>query len=68
MARLTRRAVLAALAALLPPPLAAAAQEAWPSRPGTLLVPYAPGGSNDVVARLLAPHPGSLHGLLKTAR
>ena len=56
MARLTRRAVLAALAALLPPPLAAAAQEAWPSRPVTLLVPYAPGGSNDVVARLLAPH------------
>ena len=56
MARPTRRAVLAALAALLPPPLAAAAQEAWPSRPVTLLVPYAPGGSNDVVARLLAPH------------
>jgi tripartite-type tricarboxylate transporter receptor subunit TctC len=56
MARSTRRAVLAALAALLLPPLAAAAQEAWPSRPVTLLVPYAPGGSNDVVARLLAPH------------
>ena len=56
MARPTRRAVLAALAALLPPPLAAAAQEAWPSRPVSLLVPYAPGGSNDVVARLLAPH------------
>ena len=34
---------------------AARAQEAWPSRTVTMIVPYAPGGSNDVVARLLAP-------------
>ena len=52
MAHLTRRAVLAAPALLLAH--AAGAQEAWPSRPVTLLVPWAPGGSNDVVARLLA--------------
>jgi tripartite-type tricarboxylate transporter receptor subunit TctC len=28
--------------------------QAWPARPVTLLVPWAPGGSNDVVARLIA--------------
>jgi len=49
-----RRSVLAAIAAA---PLArpALAQEAWPARPVTLVVPWAPGGSNDVVARLVAP-------------
>jgi tripartite-type tricarboxylate transporter receptor subunit TctC len=49
-----RRSVLAAIAAT---PLAspALAQEAWPARPITLVVPWAPGGSNDVVARLVAP-------------
>ena len=58
MPRLSRRAALAAPAALLLPrfSIPARAQESWPSRPVTLLVPYAPGGSNDVVARLLAPH------------
>jgi len=48
-----RRALLAA-PALLAPTLASA-QDAWPNRPVTMLVPWAPGGSNDVVARLLAP-------------
>ena len=44
---------LAAPALLLSP--GALAQEAWPARPVTLIVPWAPGGSNDVAARLLAP-------------
>ena len=35
--------------------LAAAAQAAWPDRPITLLVPFAPGGSSDNVARSIAP-------------
>lgn len=54
-----RRLLLGGLAAapLASPIIAqrAMAQEAWPSRPVTLVVPWAPGGSNDVVARLLAP-------------
>ncbi|MBL6456781.1 tripartite tricarboxylate transporter substrate binding protein [Belnapia sp. T6] len=48
-----RRSLLAAPALLLAAD--AAAQDAWPSRPVTLIVPWAPGGSNDVAARLLAP-------------
>jgi len=50
-----RRLLLGGLAAA--PILAARAhaQEAWPTRPVTLVVPWAPGGSNDVVARLVAP-------------
>ncbi|MFC7476840.1 Bug family tripartite tricarboxylate transporter substrate binding protein [Dankookia sp. GCM10030260] len=53
MHRLSRRVALAAPALLLA--TGAGAQEAWPSRPVTLIVPWAPGGSNDVAARLLAP-------------
>jgi tripartite-type tricarboxylate transporter receptor subunit TctC len=47
-----RRSLLAAPLLL---PTLALAQEAWPSRPITLVVPWAPGGSNDVAARLVAP-------------
>ncbi|TDH63016.1 tripartite tricarboxylate transporter substrate binding protein [Dankookia rubra] len=54
MHRLGRRAALLASPALLLG-RGAGAQDAWPSRPVTLIVPWAPGGSNDVAARLLAP-------------
>jgi tripartite-type tricarboxylate transporter receptor subunit TctC len=31
------------------------AQDDWPTQPLTIIVPFTPGGSNDVTARLLAP-------------
>lgn len=47
-----RRALLATPLLL---PALAQAQDNWPNRPITLVVPWAPGGSNDVTARLVAP-------------
>ena len=55
VARIARRAALTA-PFLLSSLGAARAQGAWPARPVVLMVPWAPGGSNDLTARLLAPH------------
>lgn len=52
---MNRRHAIAIAAATLAAPFAARAQDAWPNRSVTMLVPFAAGGSNDVVARLLAP-------------
>ena len=77
MTQLTRRSTLAALLAASAPALRAAT---WPSRPLKIVIPFAAGGSSDVVARLLGeklaaalgqpvvvePKPGA-NGLLATA-
>ena len=50
----TRRTPLAAaLAALVLHAIPAAAQEAWPSKPIKIVVPFAAGGTSDALARLL---------------
>jgi tripartite-type tricarboxylate transporter receptor subunit TctC len=41
-------------AALALPPSPASADEAWPARPVTMVVPYAPGASNDTFTRALS--------------
>lgn len=53
MTAIPRRAALA-LPALLAAPRAWA--QAWPARSITFLVPFAAGGSNDVVARMVSPY------------
>ena len=54
-----RRALLALLLGataltLLTTPLACFAQTAWPNRPIKLVVPYGPGSSPDVIARIVS--------------
>lgn len=56
--RLSRRLLLGGMVALV----AKAAQAAYPERPITMMHGFAPGGSADALARVLAPSLGSLLG------
>ncbi len=47
---------VAAMLVLVAIPAAAFAEDAWPSRPVKMIVPFAPGGASDFVARILQ-HP-----------
>ena len=55
MRRLIRRRLLITAAAVTFAPLPVLAQSAWPSRPVRIVVPFAPAGTTDILARALAP-------------
>lgn len=61
MIRLTRRAFNALAAAAFMAAAPAMAQD-FPSRPITIIVPYAPGGQGDITGRLIAEHLSPLLG------
>lgn len=60
-----RRALLAAIAVLCGatvPAMSAIAADAFPSRPIRLIVPFTPGGTTDILARLVAQNAGEVLG------
>ncbi len=52
--KLNRRTIMGAAAALVASVTMAGAQDAYPTRPITMIVPFAAGGSTDILARLVS--------------
>ncbi|MFT3663781.1 Bug family tripartite tricarboxylate transporter substrate binding protein [Piscinibacter sp.] len=57
-----RRPLLAALLTVCLAPLPALAQSAWPNKPVRIVVPFAPAGTTDILARALAPELSRVFG------
>ncbi|WP_439519474.1 Bug family tripartite tricarboxylate transporter substrate binding protein [Hydrogenophaga sp.] len=53
--KLSRRTLVALSVAVTAFPGLVAAQSAWPTKPVRIVVPFAPGGTTDILARVLAP-------------
>src|SRR5580700_11441895 len=56
MVGMTRFLLSVAIGAMLAGAAAAQAQEAWPQRPTTIVVPFQAGGSADLLARIVQQH------------
>jgi len=60
--RVLRRTLLASLVLCALPGARVFAEESYPNRPITLIVPFVAGGSTDLIARLIAQHAGAQLG------